>query len=222
MSQLDVTFLRAALRDSLLGHRIIVLESTRSTNDFLLQMLMPTLEEGVVVFAEHQTAGRGQRANRWESAARQGLWFSILLRPRFSIIESVRLTSWAARGVAATIQHQIALEPVIKSPNDVYVGSRKVAGVLVDTKAGSGTNFASIVGIGVNINQPRLAFPEALRERAGSLAMALGQPVSRSDFAVALLQELDRTYAEINGSQSAGHSPHSATADKPAEKSPTV
>ncbi len=73
--------LRASLGENVIGRRIIVLESTASTNDFLRQMLTPELPEGFVVFAEEQTAGRGQRGNRWASASHLGLWFSLLLRP---------------------------------------------------------------------------------------------------------------------------------------------
>lgn len=187
--------LSASLGKVLVGQRIIVLESTRSTNDFLRQMLTPELPEGLVVFAEEQTAGRGQRANQWHSAPHQGLWFSILLRPNISLAESARLTSWAAEAVAETIRTELALTPAIKPPNDVYLAARKVCGVLVETKAGSGAAFAAIAGIGVNVNQPREAFPLELQEKAGSLAMAAGRLVDRRAFAVALLRELDRSYA---------------------------
>ena len=185
--------LRASLGESIIGQRIIVLESTRSTNDFLLQMLTPELPEGFVVFAEHQTAGRGQRGNHWASASHLGLWFSILLRPRLPLAESARLTNWAAQAVVATIRKETGLEPRIKPPNDVYLGARKVAGVLVETKAGRGKEFAAIAGIGVNLNQAPDDFPAELQERAGSIAMALGRKIERGPFAVALLRELERT-----------------------------
>jgi BirA family biotin operon repressor/biotin-[acetyl-CoA-carboxylase] ligase len=185
--------LSASLGESVIGRRIIVLESTRSTNDFLLQMLTPELPEGFVVFAEHQTAGRGQRGHRWESAPHQGLWFSVLLRPRIPIAESARLTTWAARAVANAIRDEVALEPAIKPPNDVYLADRKVAGVLVETKAGLGDEFTAIAGLGVNLNQTLKDFPKELRTRAGSLAMTLGRKINRGKFAVALLRELERT-----------------------------
>src|SRR4029453_17111802 len=136
--------LSASLGESVIGRRIIVLESTRSTNDFLLQMLTPELPEGFVVFAEQQTAGRGQRGHRWESAPHQGLWFSVLLRPCIPLAESPRLTTWAAQAVANAIRGETALKPAIKLPNDVYVSGRKVAGVLVETKAGRGRSFSAI------------------------------------------------------------------------------
>lgn len=185
--------LSESLGENVVGSRVIVLESTRSTNDFLLKMLTPELPEGFVVFAEHQTAGRGQRGNSWASAAQRGLWFSLLLRPQLALAESARLTSWAAEAIAATIRRESGLEPRIKPPNDVYIGERKTAGVLVETKAKGGLIGAAIVGIGVNVNQTAEDFPRELRERAGSLAMALGRPVARTPFAVALLKELERT-----------------------------
>ncbi len=185
--------LRASLGENVIGGRIIVLESTRSTNDFLLRMLTPELPEGFVVFAEHQTAGRGQRGNFWASAAHQGLWFSLLLRPQLPLTESARLTNWAAEAIAATIRSETGLEPRIKPPNDVYLGERKVAGVLVETKAGPGPAWSAIVGMGVNLNQAAEDFPAELRARAGSLAMALGRRVERAAFAIALLAQLERT-----------------------------
>jgi BirA family transcriptional regulator, biotin operon repressor / biotin---[acetyl-CoA-carboxylase] ligase len=185
--------LRQSLGESTVGCRIIVLESTGSTNEFLRRMLSPELPEGLVVFAEHQTAGRGQRGNRWASASHLGLWFSLLLRPNIPLTASARLTNWAAQAIAATIQSETGLAAAIKPPNDVFVGDRKVAGVLVETKAGRRLQFDAIVGIGVNLNQRVDEFPAELRTRAGSLAMALGKQVNRKDFAVALLSELERT-----------------------------
>jgi BirA family biotin operon repressor/biotin-[acetyl-CoA-carboxylase] ligase len=191
--RLNAGELRASLGENVIGSRIIVLESTRSTNDFLLQMLTPELPEGFVVFAEHQTAGRGQRGNAWASAAHLGLWLSILLRPQLPLAQSARLTNWAAQAIARTIRVETGLEPRIKPPNDVYLGERKVAGVLVETKAGRGSAWSAIAGLGVNLNQAPEDFPSDLRERAGSVAMALGRKIERVPFAIALLRELERT-----------------------------
>jgi BirA family transcriptional regulator, biotin operon repressor / biotin---[acetyl-CoA-carboxylase] ligase len=187
--------LRASLGEGVIGRRIIVLESTASTNDFLRQMLTPELPEGFVVFAEEQTAGRGQRGNRWASASHLGLWFSLLLRPILSLPESVCLTNWAAQAIATAVRNETGLEPAIKLPNDVYLSDRKIAGVLVETKAGAGAQCDAIVGLGINLNQAREDFPAELQERAGSIAIALGRKIDRSDFAIALLRALERTRA---------------------------
>src|SRR5438045_8304684 len=127
MSELDTRALRAALSDCVIGRQIVVLEETTSTNDSVLERAKVGAPEGLVVFAEHQTAGRGQRDNRWESAARRGLWFSILLRPKIDIGQSSRLSRWAMQTVAETIQREFSLPATVKPRNDVYIGNKKVA-----------------------------------------------------------------------------------------------
>src|SRR6266700_6462872 len=91
--------LQAGLASGAIGREIIVLEQTGSTNDAILQIANANSKEGLVVFAEHQTAGRDQRGNRWESAAGKGLWFSILLRPKIKITDSGQLTTWAIEAI---------------------------------------------------------------------------------------------------------------------------
>ncbi len=186
--------LQAGLGGAVIGHRIIVLEQTGSTNDVILQVANANSKEGLVVFAEHQTAGRGQRGNRWESATGKGLWFSILLRPGIDLASSPQLTTWAAEAISGAIQNEFSLTPAIKTPNDVQIDGRKIAGVLVEMRAQEKTAHLAIAGIGVNVNQSREDFPKELKSRAISLAMVLGKPVDRQSFAIALLRELDRTY----------------------------
>jgi BirA family transcriptional regulator, biotin operon repressor / biotin---[acetyl-CoA-carboxylase] ligase len=192
--QLVAEELQAAIGSSVIAREIIVLEQTTSTNDAILQFAKANPKKGLVVFAEHQTAGRGQRGNRWESAAGKGLWFSILLRPEIDLASSPRLTAWAAEAISFAIQNEFSLTPTIKLPNDVQINGRKVAGVLVEMRAQEKAAHLAIVGIGVNVNQPD--FPEKLQDKATSLAMALGRQVDRQSFAIALLRELDRTYRQ--------------------------
>ncbi len=186
--------LRAQLRCAVIGQQIIALEQTSSTNDAILQVATANAKEGLVLFAEHQTAGRGQRGNRWESAAGKGLWFSILLRPKIQINDSAQLTIWAIEAIADVIRTELSLEPAIKLPNDIQVHGRKVAGVLVEMRAQEKAPHLAIVGIGINVNQSMEDFPPELQSRAISLALALHRPVDRQKFAVAVLQNLDRTY----------------------------
>ncbi len=192
--------LKAEAPDAVIGREIIVLEQTSSTNDAILRVAstngLPSTPEGLVVFAEHQTDGRGQRGNRWESAAGKGLWFSILLRPEIQLSDSGRLTIWAIEALADAIRIEFGLEPAIKLPNDVQLNGHKVAGVLVEMRAQDKAPHLAVVGIGINVNQFRDDFPAALQDRAISLAMALGRQVERQNFAVALLRNLDLTYRE--------------------------
>jgi BirA family biotin operon repressor/biotin-[acetyl-CoA-carboxylase] ligase len=191
--------MRAALGSVLIGREIIVLDQTGSTNDTILQIATPDSSEGLVLFAEHQTAGRGQRGNRWESAAAKGLWFSILLRPRIEINRSPLLTAWATDTISEAIENEFSLKTTIKLPNDVQINGRKVAGVLVEMRAHKKAPYSAIVGIGINMNQALEDFPKELQSRAISLAIALGRQVDRQNFAIALLRNLDRSYRECFG-----------------------
>ena len=144
--------LQADLASGVIGREIIVLEQTGSTNDAILQIANANSKEGLVVFAEYQTAGRGQRGNRWESAAGKGLWFSILLRPKIDLASSPQLTAWAAEAVSGAIQNEFSLTLAIKPPNDVQIDGGKVAGVLVEMRAQQNAPHLAIAGIGVNVH----------------------------------------------------------------------
>ena len=192
-------------REAVIGRQIIVLEQTGSTNDAILDFAWPqraavssptNVLEGLVLFAEHQTAGRGQRGDCWDSAAGKGLWFSILLRPEIQLSDSGRLTIWAIEAISEAIRVEFGLEPAVKLPNDVQLYGHKVAGVLVEMRAQHKRPHLAVVGIGINVNQCRGDFPAELQDRAISLTMALGQVIDRQNLALALLRNLDRTYRE--------------------------
>jgi BirA family biotin operon repressor/biotin-[acetyl-CoA-carboxylase] ligase len=199
-----------------IGREIIVLEQTGSTNDAILQLVRaqgaagslgrrspgeggsppPRVHDGLVLFAEHQTAGRGQRGKRWDSATGKGLWFSILLQPEIQLRDSARLTIWAIEAIAEVVRTECRLDPMIKLPNDVQLYGRKLAGVLVEMRAQEKAPHLAVVGIGINVNQCRDDFPVELQDRATSLRMALDLQVDRQKFAVALLRHLDLTYRQ--------------------------
>ena len=98
--------------------------------------------EGVVVFAESQTKGRGRHGRPWVSPRGKGLWFSVLLRPQFPL---PRLTVAASVALARVVR-AANIEARIKWPNDVTVNGRKVSGILTETRDG-----AAILGIGINV-----------------------------------------------------------------------
>jgi BirA family biotin operon repressor/biotin-[acetyl-CoA-carboxylase] ligase len=196
LERLDADEMRAALGNPVIGREIVVLDQTGSTNDAILQIATPNSSEGLVLFAEHQTAGRGQRGNRWESAAAKGLWLSILLRPEIRISDSASLTFWAVEAISDVIRTELSLESAFKSPNDVQICERKVAGVLVEMRAQEKAPYLAVAGIGINLNQSRQDFPSELQDSAISLAMTLGRRVDRQKFAIALLRNLDLTYRQ--------------------------
>jgi BirA family biotin operon repressor/biotin-[acetyl-CoA-carboxylase] ligase len=186
----------------IIGRDVVVLEETESTNDVVTQMSSGDWPEGLCVFAERQIAGRGQRGNKWESAAGKGLWFSVLLRPNIDLKESARLTTWVAGIIAETLRDEHQLPATVRPPNDVYINERKIAGVLVEMRAQPGTEHVAVVGIGLNVNHTTSDFPQEIRERATSVAIMIRSRLDRNLLANALLRNLDRTYPELFGSSS--------------------
>jgi BirA family biotin operon repressor/biotin-[acetyl-CoA-carboxylase] ligase len=199
MTPLDAAAIRTRAATKIIGREVIVVEETGSTNDLLFEITNAATREGVVLFAESQTAGRGQRGNRWVSPPRLGLWFSMLLRPRLGPGESPRITNWLAERVAGTLRADFELDAVVKPPNDVYVGTRKIAGVLVELRAVLNAPHVAIAGIGINLNQTAGDFPDELRGRAASVRMLLDRDIDRNAFAIALLRDFDRTYRDSFG-----------------------
>ena len=180
-----------------IGREIVVVEETGSTNDVAAQLGRAGVADGLVIFAECQTAGRGRLGRKWESAAQRGLWFSLLLRPAFALADWSRLTTWAAVGIARGLEEALpGCRAAVKWPNDIYLAGKKAVGILCESVAGPG-GYA-VVGIGVNVNQTREDFPEELLAKATSLReVAGGAPLDRHAVAAALLRALDALYPAL-------------------------
>ena len=168
-----------------------VLESAPSTNELAAERARGGAGEGLVVVAEHQTAGRGRLDRTWQTPARAALTLSVLLRPRttagdwpwFPLLVGCAAAR-ALRRLGATVE--------LKWPNDVLLNEHKVAGILterVDTASGP----ALVVGIGINVGMTRDELPV---DTATSLAVA-GLEVDRTDLLSALLSALRAEYDDF-------------------------
>jgi len=179
----------------IVGRDIQVFQETSSTNDIAEKLARDGVAEGVVIFAESQTKGRGRLGRKWMSPAGQGLWFSVLLRPPLPPGSVTQLTIAAATAVARAIRTQTGLAPEIKWPNDILLGGRKTVGILTELSAEADRVRYVIIGIGVDVNV--IEFPPELAGVATSLAQAAGRRFVRSEIAAAILRELDRDYARL-------------------------
>ena len=150
--------------------------------------------EGCVVIGNAQSAGRGRLGRMWSSPAGAGLYVSAVLRPDTSVTPLVTI----AAGVALTqgIQQATGLRPDLKWPNDVLVGSRKVAGILAE-----GTLTHVILGFGINVLPA--AYPREIAVRATSLEGELGRAVDRGLLLVECLASFAARYAELREGQRA-------------------
>jgi BirA family transcriptional regulator, biotin operon repressor / biotin---[acetyl-CoA-carboxylase] ligase len=188
-------------KTKVIGRDIRVFQETTSTNDVIEKLAHDGVKEGVVVFAESQTRGRGRLGRKWLSPAKRGLWFSVLLRPDLHPQETTQLTVASATALRRAIESHTGLKPEIKWPNDILVHGRKAAGILTELSAELDQVKYVILGIGVDVNLNPGDFPAELRKLATSLKAELGKPVLRPELAVAILRELDHDYARI----AAGH-----------------
>jgi BirA family transcriptional regulator, biotin operon repressor / biotin---[acetyl-CoA-carboxylase] ligase len=182
-----------------IGRDIRVFKETTSTNDVVEKLAMDGVPEGVVVFAESQTRGRGRLGRTWLSPRGKGLWLSILLRPRLESAAATRLTIAAATALTRAVESLTGLRAGVKWPNDLMIQGRKVAGTLLEMHAEVDRVRHVIMGIGLDVNLTPTDFPPELRGLATSLRIECGRPVPRAELAVALLRELDRDYERAVG-----------------------
>jgi len=190
--------LRARLgKTKVIGRDIQVFEQTTSTNDVVEKLARDGVKEGVVVFAESQTKGRGRLGRVWISPARKGLWFSVLLRPDMRPQEVTQLVIAAAVSVWRAIKYVTGLRAEIKWPNDILIGGKKVAGILTELSAELDRVKHVTLGVGVDVNQGAEEMPLELRQTATSLRLELGRQIGRAELATMILREMDRDYARI-------------------------
>ena len=159
------------------GMTIKWLDSTDSTQSEV-QRQSDRLDNLSVIAARRQTAGRGQRGNRWLSGAGENLTFSVLVRPGNDGIPPVpvsgqfRISQVAALAVCDLLREE-DIPAMIKWPNDVYVGDRKICGMLIENTLAGNEVSTSIIGIGINVNQtefdPSLMNPVSMRKATGRL-----------------------------------------------------
>ncbi|HEY5752671.1 MAG TPA: biotin--[acetyl-CoA-carboxylase] ligase [Chthoniobacterales bacterium] len=191
MTLLDPDEISARFSPAIIGRKIQVYLETASTNDVAMRLARAGASEGIVIFAESQTAGRGRLGRRWQSAAGRGLWFSVLLRPKWPDFSRVGLA--AAVAVARGVDRFLPEPAGIKWPNDIYLrGDRKTAGILCE----SGSGFV-VVGIGLNVNHLLDDFAGEVAHRATSLALVAGRQFDRAGVAASVLDEFDRIYGRL-------------------------
>jgi len=154
------------------------------------------LPEGTVIMAENQYAGRGQVESNWHAEPGKNLTFSLLLYPAF-----LPLTSQFRLNMAVSVAIQHALKAIagegltIKWPNDIYFGSRKLGGILIENIVSAGRIKACIIGIGINVNQQ--AFEPGLENRAGSIYQILHQDVNLISLLVQICSQIEASYLKL-------------------------
>jgi BirA family biotin operon repressor/biotin-[acetyl-CoA-carboxylase] ligase len=198
-------FVEWDLATRFIGRRTLVHERVPSTNDLAAERATRPGHDGLVLLAREQTAGRGQHGRSWHCPAGSGVLLSVLIFPPPPLRRPPILTGWAAVAVCETIRQTTHLQAKIKWPNDVLIRGRKVCGILSELRMADGglrignpqSNWAAIVGIGLNVNQPAEVFRTPGLERGTSLAVACGQQFDSDAIARRLIHQLDEEYERL-------------------------
>ena len=163
---------------------------TGSTNSDAMAAARNGAPNGSVFLTDEQNAGRGRGDHGWHSAAGEGLYVSVLLRPQISPSQLPLIPLAAGLAAADAIHSAASLKVDLRWPNDLLIGPRKTGGILVEAHSeGSSVSYA-VVGMGINVHQQ--SFPGALSTPATSLDLEAGRRISREALLVALLKSLER------------------------------
>jgi BirA family biotin operon repressor/biotin-[acetyl-CoA-carboxylase] ligase len=187
---IDIQAVDRMLRTDAIGRRLVYLPQTGSTMDDARVEAETGAAHGTIVMAEEQLSGRGRFGRRWVSQAGDNLYLTAVLRPDIHRLRRLAITAPLAICLAAEEVASIRAE--IKWPNDVQINGRKLAGVLIENDFAGTEPKYSLVGIGLNVNDP-ISHPE-ITEIATSLVRETGRDVPREAALAALLNELETLY----------------------------
>ncbi len=172
--------------------RVVHIEETDSTNRWLKENGAGTM----VVVADYQTAGKGCGSNSWESERGKNLTFSMLIHPTdIPASRQFRITEVISVALSETLEHLSPLtshlSPLIKWPNDIYVGDKKICGILIENRLQGCVIKDSIIGIGLNVNQTVF---KSDAPNPVSLCQLLGHEVDREQFLKVFLQQFQEVW----------------------------
>ena len=151
------------------------------------------LPEFFTLMADYQTAGRGQGTNRWHSAPQLNLLASIYFRPPLPASRQFVFNEYFALAVKASLSSYVT-DVMVKWPNDIYVGDKKIAGILIEHSVSGYALSSTIAGIGLNVNEKE--FPEWIPNPT-SLALLTGSEFSVEEVAARLHAQLQNTYSRL-------------------------
>ncbi|NSW89726.1 MAG: biotin--[acetyl-CoA-carboxylase] ligase [Firmicutes bacterium] len=192
--------IRHNLNTRILGREVYYLKSVDSTNNYAKQIASGGCQDGTVVVADMQTAGKGRLGKSWDSPDKKGIWMSIVLKPLIEPSKVQIITLAASVAVVSGIMHTVGVRGGIKWPNDIILEGKKVCGILTEMNSEQDKVNYVIVGIGVNVNQDVGDFQEGLRGKAISLKSyreIAGMPdtqLKRRDIIKGILVEMEKVY----------------------------
>ena len=185
---------RHFLGDKLPNSQVLVFENIDSTNMELDRRLNAGEPAPLVSIAGTQSRGKGRRGNQWVSSNGENLYLSLGFRPNIPLARIGQYTLWLGMQLASLLRERLALEVLVKWPNDLYLGGKKLAGILTEAKIDTDHVQHLIVGLGLNINANVDEFPADVRSKATSLRREKGKILNFNELAA----EVSRTLLEAS------------------------
>lgn len=184
--------IKQGLNTRTIGQSVICLRETTSTNDEAKTLAEDGADEGTVVLAKIQTAGKGRLGREWLSPE-GGVWMSVIFKPDPDRIIQ-KITLLAGLSVAKTLRTYYDVDAVLKWPNDVLVENKKISGILTESTFEGEVPLFVVVGIGLNANVELELFPTELMLKAVSMKALIQKEVSIIELVRHLLRTLDQDY----------------------------
>ncbi len=186
--------IQSHLKTALLGREIVYRPQVESTNALARTLAVRGARSGTIVVADSQTAGRGRQGRIWFSPPGAGIYLSLILRPAVGSSGATKFTLLTGVALAETLLSFVPDGVEIKWPNDILVGGRKVAGILIEIATEIDKIEYMVIGVGVNVNTARRDFPAELKRTATSLRAETGQYFSRAAVLAEFLAGFEKYY----------------------------
>ena len=188
------------LQTDIVGRKIYYFDTIDSTQSFALKLASRPHENGTIIVAKRQTHGRGRQDRKWISPD-GGIWLSVLLKPNFEVSQVSLFPMLASLALAITIEKTLKLEPKLKWPNDVTLGDKKVAGILVDASVESNQIDYLVIGVGINFKIDSTSITKIAKNSKNFYgATTLVGKKTNADpvvFLQAFLNELEKMYNKV-------------------------
>ena len=189
--------IKTYLNTKFIGRNIIHFDELDSTNSYAKKIADTLVGEGHVVITEKQLSGRGRMGRQWSSQNSNGIWMSIILRPRVSIFEVSKITQVAAAAVNMALNN-LGVETKIKWPNDLLINDKKICGILTEMNSEINVINYVVVGIGINVNNNKEDFSIDLKNIATSIKIETSKELKRNVLVAEILNNFEKLYEELN------------------------
>ena len=194
----------SGLETKVLGQQAYYFDSIDSTQSQAMKMINESKKEGTIIIAEKQTGGRGRTGRQWISP-KGGIWFSIILHPKFDISNTTLFPIASSLALSIAIQKTCKISTELKWPNDLTIKGKKLAGMLIDASFESNKIENLVLGVGINFNVNVKEIEKVLKKTPNFYGVSSLNDQKNKTSQIELIQsfllELEKVYEELNNNQ---------------------